>query len=247
MKHLVARIFELMTWSCDWAYARCLTSTCWLVELVGCLAWLLKCIGACIHWESDDQELLPEGVYLQEGFCYRNMETWNWSLSVTNFLCYEAEETWWNLGFDFSFAVSRSPNSGQSTRGTARKTRAYHGWNETDSNSNGSKVRKPLLLFVTNGIWRRKVLYRPCIERVDSFPNRMWYFIWIVRLTNRACDLLGTWTTVEWLRCSLRLGGLALNPGAPQLLTVYVTLGDLTAPCLSFRIYKIGLIIVHIS
>lgn len=70
-------------------------------------------------------------------------------MTVIDFLCSEVGETWLNLKrFDFSsVAVSRLPNSGQGIRGTARKTRAYHGWNETDFNSNGPKVRKLFLFF----------------------------------------------------------------------------------------------------
>lgn len=77
-------------------------------------------------------------------------------MTIIDFLCYEVEETKLNLqDFDFSsVAVSRSPNSAQSIRGTARKTRAYHGGNETDSNTNGPKVRKPFCFFLNK--WHLK-------------------------------------------------------------------------------------------
>ena len=50
-------------------------------------------------------------------------------MTLIDFLCSKVGETRSNLeGFDFSsLAVSRTPNSGQSIRGTARKIRAYHG------------------------------------------------------------------------------------------------------------------------
>lgn len=71
--------------------------TCWLVELVS-LALLSTLVG--VHTESEIIE--------------------NYSTSVSASLNLE--------GFNFSsVAVSRSPNSGQSLRSTAGKTRAYHG------------------------------------------------------------------------------------------------------------------------
>lgn len=105
-------------------------------------------------------------------------------MTLIDFLCSKVGETWSNLeGLDFSsVAVSRSPNSGQSIRDTARKIRAYHGWNETDSNSNGPKVRKLFLFLLTNSIWKGKVLCSLCIGKVNSLPVTVYYINWIVRL-----------------------------------------------------------------